>query len=201
MKQNKIYRLICSLWMIVPVLSLVRLSQPMIEIDMGNGMATMAAMPVKIYNGFQLLIHGRLVNGYNAMVADMRNFGFVVLKIMIALQLISDAIIVVFCLREWKEKQTSKGFLRLRGILSTGYVLTSFAIYQFVSVCGEHLQVDHYHSISQTSYACYFYDELADNILFSVGVVILFIVTWSLYYLMSKKLRKNEGKGKGGEVK
>lgn len=117
---------------------------------------------------------------------------------MIVLQLVSDVIIVVLCLREWREKQTSKGFLRLRGILSTGYVLTSFAIYQFVSVCGDHLKVDHYPlgSEARSSYADYFYDELEDNIMFSVGVVILFIITWFTYWLSSKKKGNKENEEK-----
>ena len=196
MKQNKIYRLICSLWMIVPVLSLVRLSQPMIQISMGMGIDTTVAMPVKIYNGIKILIHGSLVNGYNVVVANLSNFGFVILKIMIGLQLIADVILIFLCLREWREKQTSKDFLRIRGILAIGYALTSFVIYHFVSVCGEHLQVDHYHSISQTSFAHYFYDELADNILFSVGVLILFIITWFTYWLSSKKKGNKENEEK-----
>ena len=52
------------------------------------------ALPVKTYNGFQILFHGSLVNGYNNIVTDMRNYGFLVLKIMIALQLISDVTII-----------------------------------------------------------------------------------------------------------
>ena len=65
--------------------------------------------------------------------------------------------------------------------------MTALTIYQFVSVCGNHLQVDHYHSFSQTSYANYCYDELDDNILFSIGVVILFVVTWFMFQFMSQK--------------
>lgn len=191
MKQNKIYKLICYLWILVPVLSLIRLSQPMLEIGMGEGVDTVAAMPGRTYNGFQLLIHVTLVNAYNATVADMRNFGFLILKIMIVLQLISDVIIVFICLREWREKQSTKDCLILRGMLSIGYVLTALTIYRFVSVCGNHLQVESFHSMKGRSYANYYYEELEKNILFSIGVVILFIITWLMFRFTSGKKEKN----------
>lgn len=175
MKQNKTSRFMCYIWILVPVLSLIRLSQPMLEIDMGRSMVTCVAMPVKTYNGLQLLLCRYLVNGYNSIVADMSNPGFDILKIMIALQLICDVILISICLREWREKQTSRMFLRLRGMLSMGYVLTAFAIYRFVPVCGNYLKEDY------ISYAHYYQNELEKNILFSIGVVVLFVVTWCFF--------------------
>lgn len=138
MKQNKIYKLICYIWFLVPVLSLVRLSQPMITISMYAGIA---AVPEVTYNGFQLLIHGNLVNYYNNIVIDIRNFGLILLKTMIVLQLIFDVIVVFICLWEWKIKQASKIFVWFRGMLSIGYVLTAFAVYQFVPICCNHRKV------------------------------------------------------------
>lgn len=179
MNQNKLYKLICSLWIIVPVLSLVRLSRPTMQICMGAGIDTAVAMPVKMYNGLQLLFHGTLVNGYNAVVIDIRNIGFVVLKIIIALQVIFDLVILFLCIQEWRKKQRTKIFLRIRGMISVGYVLTAVAIYKFIPICGNHLQVEHYHSISRTSYAYYFHNELEKNIYLSIAVVVLFLVTWS----------------------
>lgn len=177
MKQNKIDRFVCSIWFFVPILSLIRLSQPMMEIDMGAGIASIAAMPVKVYNGFQLLFCRYLINGYNSIVTDMSNPGFDILKMMIVLQLVCDVILISICLREWREKQTNRIFLRLRGILSIGYVLTAFAIYRFVPVCGNYLKKDWL-----GSYIFYNYQyELEKNILFSIGVVVLFMVTWLFF--------------------
>lgn len=176
MKQNKIDRFLCFLWFLVPVFSLLRLRRPIMEINMEPG-STCVAMPVKSYNGLQLLIRRYLVNGYNTIVTDMGNPGFNILKMMIVLQLICDVILVSTCLREWRGEQSSKAFLRLRGVLSMGYVLTAFAIYHFVSVCGDHLQLNRYHSFSGTPNARYCYDELEKNILFSIGVVVLWIIS------------------------
>lgn len=181
----------CCIWLLVPVLSLVRLSQPILEIRMGAGISTVAALPTRSYNGFQLLFHGSLVNACNDIVVDIRNPGLILLKIMLMMQLFFDVIVVFICLREWRKKQTSKIFLWLRGILSIGYMMTAFAIYQFISVCNDHLRVNHYplqSPLSRTSYVFPDEYELEVNILFSVGVLILFIVTW----LFFKKKGKNE---------
>lgn len=182
MIQNKTSRFMCSIWLFVPVLSLVRLNQPMLMIDMGQGMTCRAA-PIEIYNGLQLLLHSKLVNGYNFSVTDMSNPGFVILKMMIALQVIFDVILVSICLREWREKQTSKMYLRLRGMLSMGYVLTAFAIDRMVLICGNHLRIRVDGSIVEihSSHARYFENELERNILFSIGVVVLFMVTWLFF--------------------
>ncbi len=181
MKGNKIYKLLCSLWIIVPVLSLVRLSRPIMQISMGAGIDTAVAMPVKTYNGFQLLIYRNLVNANNNIVTDMSNPGLNMLKIMIVLQLVCDVILVSICLWEWREKQTSEVFLKFRGMISIGYVLAAFAIYQFTPICGNHLKVGQYPSGSEarSSYAHYFNNELEKNILFSIAVVVLFLMTWS----------------------
>lgn len=191
MKENKVHKLMCCIWFLVPVLSLVRLSQPILEIRMGAGISTVAALPTRSYNGFQLLFHGSLVSACNDIVADIRNPGLILLKIMLMMQLFFDVIVVFICLWEWRKKQTSKIFLGLRGILSIGYMMTAFAIYQFISVCNDHLRVNHYplqSSLSRTSYVFPDEYELEVNILFSVGVLILFIVTW----LFFKKKGKNE---------
>ena len=169
MKQNRTSRFVCYIWLLVPVLSLLRLSQPVLEIDMGRSMITCAAMPVKVYNGFQLLICRYLRNGYNSIVTDMSNPGFDILKIMIAMQILFDVILISICLREWREKQTSKRFLRLRGMLSIGYVLTAFLFYQFIPVCDNHLKVGMFES---------YIDYVPHEYFFSFAVVVLFIVTW-----------------------
>jgi hypothetical protein len=189
MKQNKVQKLISCIWFLVPVLSLVRLSQPMLEIRMGMGISTVAALPTRTYNGFQLLLHASLVNTYNDIVADIRNPGLILLKIMIMLQLIFDVIVVFLCLWEWRKKQTGKMLLWLRGILSIGYVMTAFVIYRFISVCSDYLRINHYplhSSISRTSYIFPDEYELEVNILFSTGVLALFIVTW--WFFRRKKM-------------
>ncbi|MDE6568190.1 MAG: hypothetical protein K2K70_10725, partial [Lachnospiraceae bacterium] len=178
MKRNKIYRLLYFLWFFVPVLSLVRLSQPMLGIEIGGECAP-GSDPVKLYNGFQLLVCRYLRNGYNHIVTDMSNPGFDILKIMIALQLVCDVILISICLREWREKQTSERFLRLRGMLSMGYVLTAFLFYQFIPVCDNHLKVDLFESF--ISYIQYEY-------IFSFGVVVLFIITW-LFFCKEKAIK------------
>lgn len=195
MKQNKIYKLICYLWILVPVLSLVSLSRPMLEIDMGKGVATAAALPGRTYNGFQLLIHVTLVNGYNATVADMRNFGFVVLKIMIALQLMFDVTIVFLCLREWRKKQSTMDFLRLRGMLSIGYVLTAVTIYRIAAEWSDHLEIKHdlfnsfltRTSLTRTSYV---FGEwgVYMTLKFSITIAILYVMTLLAFRLTSKKI-------------
>lgn len=176
MKGNKIYKLLCSLWIIVPILSLIRLSQSLITVEIDSTVVfSVVAEPVKSYNGFQLLVHRSLVNAYNDIVIDMSNPGLLMLKIMIVLQLICDAAIVCICLREWKEKQSSKIYLRIRGILSIGYVLTSVALYRFSLICISHPKS----SVVVASYAKYHQDELEKNIYLSIAVVVLFLVTWS----------------------
>ena len=158
MKQNKIDRFVCSIWFFVPVLSLLRLSQPIIQINMRQLILSCMPLPVKAYNGFQLLLCRYLINGHNSIVTDMSNPGFDMLKIMIALQLICDVILISTCLREWRTKQTSRIFLRLRGMLTIGYVLTAFAIYCFVPVCGNYLKKD-----GLGSYIFYNYQYRIDN--------------------------------------
>ncbi|MDE6853111.1 MAG: hypothetical protein K2J67_11625 [Lachnospiraceae bacterium] len=176
MKGNKIYKLLCSLWIIVPVLSLVRLIQPIITVQIDDTVVfSVVAEPVKSYNGFQLLIHHNLVNAYNDIVIDSKNPGLLILQIMIVLQLVCDAAIVCICLREWKEKQSPKIYLRIRGILSIGYVLTAVAIYRLSLVCVSHPKA----SVVVASYAEYHQEELEKNVLFSIAVVMLFLVTWS----------------------
>lgn len=195
MKHNRINRFMCSLWFFVPVLSLIRLSKRMMCIILYGipDCITWDGMPdggsrIKTYNGLQLLLHSNLVNANNVNVTDMSNPEFVILKIMIALQLIFDAILVSICLREWREKQTSKVFIRFKAVLTMGYVLTAFAIYRMVLICGNHLRikVDGSIVVVHSSYADYYYDELEKNILFSIGVAILFIVTL-LIFLFSKE--------------
>lgn len=181
MIQNKTNRFMCSIWLLVPVISLLRLNQRMIDIyiDIDAGTACFAMPPVTTYNGLQLLLHGNLVNGYNFVVVNMSNPGFVILKMMIAMQLVCDVILVSICLREWREKQSSMVFMRLRGVLSMGYLLTAFAMYRLIPLCCKNLRVGRYTGLS--SYAHYYQYELEKNVLLSIGVVVLFIVTWLFY--------------------
>lgn len=185
MKQNKIDRFVCYIWLLVPALFLLRLNQKMIYISIYTTEDAGYVMPpVTTYNGLQLLLHGNLVNGYSFRVVDMSNPGFVILKIMIALQLVCDVILVSICLGEWREKQSNMFYMRLRGVLSMGYVLTAFAMYRLIPLCCKHLRVGRYTGLS--SYAHYDQCGLERNILLSIGVVILFIVTL-LLFLFSKR--------------
>ena len=75
-------------------------------------------------------------------------------------------------------EKKQKNFLWIRGIVSIGYVVTAIAIYRFVQICvdNQSIQYDLYRS-----YVHYQQLEIEVNILFSIGVVILFIVTWLFF--------------------
>lgn len=182
MKQNTIYRFICNIWFLVPVVSLVILYQRMITIGMS---ACFTSIPEMTYNGFQLLIHNNLVNYSNNIVIDM-SVALILLRMMIAVQLIFDVILILLSLWEWR-KNTKKIFLWIRGIVSAGYVLTSFAIYRFVLVCVGNQRTEH--DLYRT-YVVYHQYELEVNILFSILVILLFIAS-----LLVKKRTKNKGIG------
>ena len=106
MKQNKIYKLICYIWFLVPVLSLIVLSMPMVTSGISS---CVAPIPEVTYNGFQVLIHGNLVNYKKDVVIGM-SIELLFLKIMIAMQIIFDVIIILILLWEWrKNKKISYG--------------------------------------------------------------------------------------------
>ncbi|MDE6566894.1 MAG: hypothetical protein K2K70_04060 [Lachnospiraceae bacterium] len=174
MNRNKIYKLLCYLWIVVPILSLIRLSQPLLTIRMSNGVEELP-ISVRTYNGFQLLVHGDLVNACNTIFIDSKNLGLLMVKVMITLQLVCDIVVVWICLWEWRKKQIPEIHIRIRGILSIGYVLTAIAFYRFLLLCLSHPNA----SVAAISHAEYYQDELHKNILFSIAVVVLFYATWS----------------------
>lgn len=176
MKQNKMGRFICSLWILVPVFSLLRLSQPMLWVIKNEGF-TCRMPPSKTYYGWQLLFRSNLTNAYGDVVTDMSNPVFVLLKIMIALPLIYDVISVSICIREWRDKRSSKDLLKFKGILSMGYVLTAFATYRWIVVYGDQLWERMLDEAQQSSYAGACIEILEINILFYCAVVVLLIVS------------------------
>lgn len=181
MEKNRFYKFIYDsvcrfIWIFVPVLSFRVLSEPILTVRMGRGIATAAAMPEKEYNGFQLLIHGNLVNGYNHTVMGM-SFVFLLLKIMIAVQIIFDVILVGISIWEWTKElteETTKLFLRVRGGISIGYVLTAFSLCKLLPLLADdrNLLTNEY-----GTYAWFSQYSLEGYFLFSIGVVILFILT------------------------
>lgn len=134
----------------------------------------------------QLLLCSNLKNTYGDVVTDMSNPVFVLLKIMIALPLIYDVILVFICIWEWREKQSSKNLLKFRGILSMGYVLTAFATYRWILVYVNQLWESMVNGTQQSSYAGACIEILKINIIFYCAVVILFILT-GFVFLFSKK--------------
>ena len=169
MKQNTMYSFICYFWFLVPVLSLVILYQRMITVGMS---ACFTSIPEMTYNGFQLLVHNNLVNHSNQIVIDM-SLELILLRMMIAMQILFDVILILLSLWEWR-KSTKKVFLWIRGFVSVGYVLTAFAIYRFVLICVGNHRTDH--DLYRT-YVVYHQYEIEVNILFSISVMILFIVS------------------------
>lgn len=160
----------------MPVFSLLRLSQPMLWVIKNEGF-TCRMPPSKTYYGWQLLFRSNLTNAYGDVVTDMSNPVFVLLKIMIALPLIYDVISVSICIREWRDKRSSKDLLKFKGILSMGYVLTAFATYRWIVVYGDQLWERMLDEAQQSSYAGACIEILEINILFYCAVVVLLIVS------------------------
>ena len=184
-RTKSVYRFVCYFWFFVPVLSLVILTQPVmaIEVDaMGKPITEV------LYNGFQLLHSGDLVNEYKDLVIDGKNPGYVVMRIMLALQLVFDVIIAFIGIWEWRKKCNPKIFVGIKGILTMGYVLTAYTIYQFVEKWSDHIEIAHESTrlfAPRISYIS-LYGGTELNVSFSMGVAILFIVTL-LIFLFSKR--------------
>lgn len=178
---KKSRKFICYIWLFVPILSLARLSVPIIKVGTS---ACFTSIPEVPYNGFQLLVYNNLVNQAGEVVIG-KSFELTFLKILIAAQMIFDITLIFSWLLEWRMKSKKrKIFLLIRGIISAGYVLTALGIYRYVQICIEN-QKNSFQSYANSQQV-----ELEKNIIFSVGVVIFYIVT--LVAFAKKGERANE---------
>ena len=144
------------------------------------------------YSGFQMLAYGSLANKYKDTVIDGGNLEFVMIKIMIALQLVFDVILVIIALWEWRKKQNPKCFLCLRGGLAAGYVLTAVTIYRVAAWWSENLEIEHdlfKDFLTRTSYAFGEWGVYV-TLKFSIAIAILFVVSLLAFCLTSCKKRQ-----------
>lgn len=174
MKRNRSYSFIRCIWFVVPIISFVILNNhPLIVI----GNAYLFVPQSKEYTGLQILFSGAFLDYYKNTAIAM-NLELVVLKIMIAIQLLSNVILIF--LPFWEYKRQKKFYLWIRGIISVGYVGTSFAIYCLVKLCVNH------HKAAYSMWVIYYEYYLEINILFSISIMVLYIIT--LFIVKKKRI-------------
>ena len=174
MKRNRSYSFIRCIWFVVPIISFGILNNyPLIII--GNGY--MLRPVSKQYTGLQILFTGAFLDYYKNTAIAM-NLELVALKIMIAIQLLSNVILIF--LPFWEYKRQKKFYLWIRGIISAGYVGTSVAIYCLVRLCVIH------HKAADSLFVQYYQNYLESYILFSISIMVLYIIT--LFIVKKKRI-------------